>query len=183
MSHPSHARIILAALSRLDHPDWRQYELAGVSHLPQPVFPDLGDESQNPADFRPAFRAGFHNMAAWTTDGTPPPPSRFIEGEVQADGTLATDLDADGNAVGGLRLPHMTQVVNGREAGAPLGTYTGLNPAGDPATLEGILLLLSGTFTPFDDEELRERYPNPGAYVNRVARAVKAGSTERPRIR
>ena len=169
--------MFLAALSRIDdleHPEWRQYELAGVSHLPQPVFPEVGDESQNPADFRSVFRAGFHNMAAWTTDGTPPPPSRFIEGVLQADGTLATELDADGNAVGGLRLPHMTKVVNGREAGAPLGSYTGLNLAGaPPTTVERILLFLSGTFTPFDDDELQERYPNPGAYVNRVARAAE----------
>jgi hypothetical protein len=42
-------------------------------------------------------------------------------------GLLETALDEDGNVLGGLRLPHMEQEVDGQVAGAPLGTYTGLN--------------------------------------------------------
>jgi hypothetical protein len=35
--------------------------------------------------------------------------------------------DADGNAIGGIRLPHMPSRRHGRPAGAPLGSYTGLD--------------------------------------------------------
>ena len=190
----------ISALSRFpDVDNWRQYELAGVSHLPAVVLPVLS-ENQNPADFRPAFRAAFHNLKLWTTEGITPPPSKFLEGKVipegeELAGTLITDLDEDGNALGGLRLPHMEQIIDGEVAGAPLGTYTGLK-AVDLEALEAAIaadggaytpddrfyrlyvaeeapiVAVGGTFTPFSDEELRERYPDHETYVNRVTRAA-----------
>jgi len=166
-----------SALSRYpDAHNWRQYELAGVPHLPTVVFPGLA-ENQNPADFRPVFRAAFHNLALWTTEGIEPPPSQFIEGEIvsegESQGNLITDVDEDGNALGGLRLPHMEQEVEGQIAGAPLGTYTGLNPDVDlEAEPTSILVFIGGTFEPFSDEELRERYPDHETYVTRVTRAA-----------
>ena len=174
VEHP----LFLAALTR--HPDednWRQYELAGVPHLPTVVFPGLAD-NQNPADFRPVFRAAFHNLTLWTTEGIEPPPSQFIAGEVitegELEGLLITHLDEDGNALGGLRLPHMEQEVDGQVAGAPLGTYTGMNMDVDEEAEPPINVFAAGggTFTPFSDEELRERYPDHETYVSRVTRAA-----------
>lgn len=169
--------LFLSALSRYpDEANWRQYELAGVAHLPSVVFP-VEAENQNPADFRPVFRAAVHNLTLWTTQGTEPPPSVFIEGEVVADGegqgTLVTDLDADGNALGGLRLPHLEATVDGTITGAPLGTYTGMNLEVDlDAHPANVFALIGGTFEPFDADELRERYADADTYVRRVTLAA-----------
>ena len=167
----------LSALTRYPEEDtWRQYELAGVPHLPTVIFPGLA-ENQNPADFRPVFRAAFHNLMLWTTRGTEPPPSAFIEGEVIAEGEeqgrLIADVDAHGNALGGLRLPHMEHTVDGAVVGAPLGTYTGLNLEVDlAAEPTAVFAFIGGTFEPFGAEELRERYPDADAYVRRVTRSA-----------
>ncbi|TVR92032.1 MAG: hypothetical protein EA416_08290 [Trueperaceae bacterium] len=169
--------LFLSALSRYpDEDNWRQYELAGVPHLPTVVFPGLA-ENQNPADFRPVFRAAFHNLTLWTTEGIDPPASQFIAGDVitegESEGALITDLDEDGNALGGLRLPHMEQVVEGQAGGAPLGTYTGLNLDVDlDAEPTNVFALIGGTFEPFSEEVLAERYPDHETYVRRVTRAA-----------
>ena len=47
------------------NPNWRQYEMAGISHLPAPILP-LGIPNQNTADATPLFRAAFDNLSAWT---------------------------------------------------------------------------------------------------------------------
>ena len=146
---------------------WRQYELAGVSHLPAPIDPGLSD-AQNPVDPRPVFRAAFHNLALWATEGTPAPPSTFLEGTIGEEGDFTPSLDDNGNALGGLRLPHLEQVIDGEVAGAPLGTYAGLHPVGP----DELLVWIAGTFAPFSDEELAQRYPDHETYVNRVTRAA-----------
>ena len=69
--------------------------------------------------------------------------------------------DEHGNAVGGLRLPHLF---------APVGTYVGLGEGGKSLGDSSAFFLKSaGTFYPFDDDQLRELYPTHGAYVSRVA--------------
>jgi len=159
--------VLYAGRSRFpDNPNWRQYELAGVSHIPA----TLGrlDENQNPASSQPVFRAAFHNLARWVTDGVAAPSSRFLEGTLNEDGTFDTDLDEDGNALGGLRLPHMEQIIEGTVAGAPLGRYTGKHPEGGPEQL----FWYGGYFGPFTDEEIAARYPDYKTYVQRVSRAA-----------
>jgi len=152
-----------------ENPDWRQYELAGVSHLPVALSPGL-DENQNPVSSQPVFRAAFANLARWVTEDIAAPPSRFLEGTLNPDGTFDTDLDEDGNARGGLRLPHMEREADGTLAGAPLGTYSGKNPDADPQA--EVLRWIGGHFEPFADEEIAERYPDHETYVRRVARAA-----------
>jgi hypothetical protein len=75
--------------------------------------------------------------------------------------------DSDGNALGGLRLPHMTSGGHGRPTGAPLGTYEGLNVNTDDP-----FLFISGTFFPFSPARLNELYPAHEVYVERVTRAA-----------
>ncbi len=158
-----------------EKPDWRQYELAGVSHLPASLLPGL-DENQNPVSSNSAFRAAFNNLTSWVTENVPAPPSRFLEGTLNPDGTFDTDLDGDGNALGGLRLPHMEQLINGAVAGAPLGTYTGKHPEVDidPEAAPGpdVLRWIGGYFQPFSDAELAERYPDDETYLQRVTLAA-----------
>ncbi len=67
-------------------------------------------------------------------------------------------------------MPHVASTVHERVAGAPLGRYAPLNPAGlDPFDA---FVFLGGTFTRFSDDELLNRYASRRQYVNRVARAV-----------
>ena len=85
----------------------------------------LGATRQNPASFRPVFKAMLHNLVAWIISGTAPPDSIYIEGTVDSEGKVNFTTDADGNVKGGLRLPHMPTVLrNGERAGAPW-VYTG----------------------------------------------------------
>ncbi len=153
------------------NPNWRQYEIAGSSHLPEPILP-LGLPSQNTADVRPIFRAAFDNLTRWThgKHRVRPPASRYFEGSVDATGAFIPTTDADGHFEGGVRLPHVASRVHGRVAGAPLGRYAPLNPVGlDPFHP---FVFLGGTFTRFSDDELLTRYASRRQYVKRVTRAV-----------
>jgi hypothetical protein len=163
---------------------YRHYEMAGVAHIPTSVLPldALGATRQNPAGLAPAQRAVIANLVAWIRHGDEPPPSRFIEGTLLPDGTFVPERDADGNALGGLRLPHMPSVLcdddrrnadDCRAAGAPLGTYTGLetNVPVPPST--NLFVMWGGTFEPFSPEELKERYRTRGNYVQLVRRAAQ----------
>ena len=47
-------------------PNWRQYEMAGVSRVSEPILP-LGLPNQNTADARPIFRAALQNLTRWTS--------------------------------------------------------------------------------------------------------------------
>jgi Alpha/beta hydrolase domain len=150
---------------------WRQYEMAGIAHLPSPILP-LGVANQNSADARPIFRAAFKNLVAWThgRNCKAPPPARYFEGIVDASDAFIPTTDADGHYAGGLRLPHVESEVQGQDTGAPLGQYTPLNPAG----LEPFhpFVFIGGTFTRFGDDELVDRYASRHQYVRRVWRAA-----------
>ena len=153
------------------NPNWRQYEMAGIAHLPAPILP-LGLPNQNSADTRPIFRAAFDNLSAWAHGGNreKPPAARYFQGTVDGTDAFIPLTDADGHFAGGVRLPHVASTVHGRDAGAPLGRYTPLNPAGlDPFHP---FVFLGGTFTRFSDGELLNRYASCAQYVERVARAV-----------
>jgi hypothetical protein len=153
------------------NPNWRQYEMSGVSHLPEPILP-LMLPNQNVADARPLFRAAFDNLARWTRrkQGDKPPAARYFKGRVDATDAFIPVKDADGHFAGGVRLPHVESEVRGRTAGAPLGVHAPVNPLGfDPFHP---FLLLGGTFSRFSNDELVRRYPSRHEYVKRVKRAA-----------
>jgi hypothetical protein len=161
--------------TRHQTPSYRQYELAGVAHIP-PDLIDLrliGAPRQNPVSFRPVFKAMLHNLVEWIASGTAPPEPRYIAGDVDSAGQFHFATDADGNVMGGVRLPHMPTVLpSGERAGAPLGVYGGL----DPAYLKprNLWALLGGTFTPFSAQDLATRYPSQEVYVQLVRNAAAA---------
>jgi hypothetical protein len=160
------------------NPRWRQYEMAGVSHLPEPIF-SLGLPNQNTADARPIFRAALQNLTRWTHGPrrVAPPASRFFEGRVDATGQFIPRLDADGHFTGGVRLPHVESRVHGKRAGAPLGRHRPVNPAGqDPFHP---FVLIGGTFTCFVQDELDGRYPSHQRYVRLVKRSADALAAQR----
>ena len=147
--------------------------MAGISHLPEPILP-LGLSNQNTADARPIFRAAFDNLTRWTRghtrrDALPQPDISGVA--VDATDAFIPMTDVDGHFTGGVRLPHVESTVHGHVAGAPLGRHTPLNPLGlDPFNP---FVFLSGTFTPFSDDELLARYRSRHQYVKRVERAAE----------
>jgi hypothetical protein len=156
-------------------PDYVQYEVAGTPHLPKPIFDvsgEFGAVNQIPVDARPLFRGAVRNIKRWLR-GIPPPAGRYIAGALAPDGvTFVITRDADGNATGGVRLPHMPSIDSrGDIAGAPLGSYHGIDTA-DPAN---VFRLLAGVFTPFSQAELDARYPSSGLNTikKRGKRAVR----------
>ena len=148
-------------------PNWRQYEMAGVSHLPEPILP-LGLPNQNTADARPIFRAALHNLTRWTHGPyrSKPPASRYFLGHVDASAAFIPTTDVDGHFAGGLRLPHVESTIHGQVVGAPLGRHRPLNPLGqDPFHP---FKFISGTFNRFEDAEIVGRYTSRERYVKRV---------------
>ena len=152
-------------------PNWRQYEMAGISHLPEPILP-LGLPNQNTGDPRPIFRSALENLTRWAHGDhhESPPPSRYFRGSIDSTGAFVPTTDADGHFAGGVRLPHVESMVDGHVAGAPLGRHTPLNPLGlDPFNP---FVFISGTFTRFSDDELVDRYRSRDKYITRVKRAA-----------
>jgi hypothetical protein len=163
---------------RGDGPDYRVIEIAGVSHIPVSAadFRSHGMSQQNPVGFEPVFRAALVDLEEWL-NGRDPPASVAIELSDAAPRTFNGDpvraaaRDDDGNAKGGVRLPHMTTVLtDGTKVGAPLGHYTGF--AWDYEK-SNFFFTISGTFTPFPDDKLRALYPTRDAYVSLVSAAAK----------
>jgi Alpha/beta hydrolase domain len=156
--------------------NYRYYEIAGSSHIPAWLVHFDGAPLQNPVNNTAVDRAALRNLIEWIEDGTAPPSSDYVELEpaevVPAPagcgfrGFRNAVRDADGNVVGGLRLPYMTATHPSGEVGAPLGTYRG-NDLAQPR-----IFASGGTFVPFDAARLDELYPSHGTYVERVAKAA-----------
>jgi hypothetical protein len=147
--------------------DYRVVEIAGTSHIPTLAadFRQQGLPNQNPADPYPVFRATMTNLQQWVL-GTEPPPSIYMElAEGEPASLMGSPLrhaarDKDGNALGGVRLPHMA---------APLGTYEGLDYDFKESN---VFFLIAGVYKPFSKEELAARYADHDAYVTTVAAAA-----------
>jgi hypothetical protein len=163
---------------RGEHPDYRVIEIAGVSHVPasHADFRSHGMPEQNPEGFKPVVRAALVNLQEWL-NGREPPPSVAIELSESPTRTFdgapirGAMRDDDGNAKGGVRLPHLPMILDdGTKAGAPLGRYTGF--AWDHEK-SNFYFTISGTFTPFPEDKLRALYPTHEAYVSSVSLAAK----------
>jgi Alpha/beta hydrolase domain len=162
---------------RGEGPDYRVIEIAGVSHIPASAadFRKHGLPEQSPVDFGPALRAALVNMEAWI-NGAQPPSNVLIEltdepvREVQGMPYRKAKRDADGNALGGLRLPHLPRMLeDGTRAGAPVGSNNGLAWKHENGNF---FFFISGSFEPFSAEKLRALYPSREAYVRSVAAAA-----------
>lgn len=178
---------------RVENEFYRQYEIAGVAHLP-PILKDLrrvGKHHQNPVSINPVIRASLDILAKWVVDNLEPPLPQYIEGSFEGnypDGSFKYTRDANGNVLGGVRLPHMTRILaDGTKAGAPLGIYTGLDPDLPPweelteqdSNYWYWMRKISGTFAPFAEQKIRTLYPNQKTYVELVKKAADIVLEER----
>jgi hypothetical protein len=165
--------------------DYRVQELAGIAHIPPSIFDwrQRGKPDQNPVSGSPAFRAAHANLLRWIK-GRRAPESRYLALQDVPPEDLGgfpyvpALRDADGNAIGGIRLPHMPSRRHGRAAGAPLGSYSGLD-----LETPNPFFFLAGTHHPFSRERLAELYPTRRAYVDRVTRAANRLLAERHILR
>jgi hypothetical protein len=195
--------------------DYRVYEVAGAPHTPKPLIPlkllglrppDAAE--QNYVELAPVLRAMAVQLRGWLEAGSAPPPSVFVKGRVArldapffsstswgSDARLAfvTTLGEDGNALGGVRLPHVrTALANGVRVGGPLGLYRGAECANDPSDsmyilhcgLSGdtnIYNMAGGTFTPYPQVDTRvcsALYPTHQAYTTAVTQAAEHAVAE-----
>jgi hypothetical protein len=63
-----------------------------------------------------------------------------------------------------------TTLADGKQAGAPLGSYTGI--AWDHEN-SNIFFMISGTFSPFPPDKIKALYPDHEAYVAAVTAAAQ----------
>ena len=153
------------------NPNWRQYEMAGIAHIPEPIVA-LGLPNQNSADPRPLFRAAFDNLARWARSGKhgkKPPASRYFEGYVDANDAFipttrmptATSPAACGSLMSSRRFMAVSRARRSAITGRSMRRAPG-----------NVFVFLGGTFERFSDEELLARYPTRHGYVKRVKRAA-----------
>ena len=148
---------------------YRRWEVSGTSHVDKQqvtykdplVLRDRG--SQTPVacltepysriPFGHVLNAGYEAMIRWVRTGTPPPVSpRFT-----ADALDVITRDAQGNALGGIRLP---------QHAVPTATNTGDN--------NGVgFCILYGSHEPFEQATLRTLYATHDQYVSAVKRVAK----------
>jgi hypothetical protein len=151
-------------------PNVRVYDMAGAPHAITPNAPSCATK---PAvlDWVPISRALLLHLDRWIATGAEPPPSRLMPLQAaSADEALRAPahlpgaviqvprLDADGNALGGVRVPDIE---------APLGTHMGLNAT----RTRGCMLV--GGYVPFDAAKVAQRYPSRDAYLTRVRVAAR----------
>ncbi len=139
------------------------WEIAGTAHADSHYLTSLLEQGQrqfddfldlsglltvvNTAPQHLVMNAAIHALAEWARDGTPPGAAPPIE---TSDGAIARD-DL-GNALGGVRLPHVD---------APVALVSG--EGGIP---------MSGRTVPFDESTLAALYPDHATYVSAVEASV-----------
>jgi hypothetical protein len=166
----------------------RMYDIAGGSHVTVLSAPKC-DLAPNRLDWAPVSRATLLHLAHWVADNVEPPPTRLMPlrpatddpNVLRAPKTLPDAVvqvpqrDADGNPLGGVRLPDLV---------APLGSN------GEQNEPHSFTCSLVGAFLPFaatreareaagdKRPSLAERYKDQDDYVNRVRGAARTAVSE-----
>lgn len=107
---------------------------------------------------RLAWNSALESLALWYEQDLPPAHADRI----QRDDLGVVQRDGDLNAIGGLRLPRMS---------VPVATY-------GPTSSGGLFCPLTGSQSPFTDDDLARLYPTTEAYVERVATAAQLAVTD-----
>ncbi len=169
-----------------DSGDFRYYETAGTAHVtvhegleiippgvlgPEGLSLDEACESplntlaDGPIFGKVLYNAMWENMERHARFGTPPP-----SGDLLLSSGDELLRDADGNALGGIRVPQMDVPV---ASYAPRNT---LNPdlPGFLAPLGNLFCRLAGAVTPFSQATLDSLYPDEGVLVSQLAERADA---------
>jgi hypothetical protein len=159
-----------AGVRQEDSERFHYWEIAGAAHAPAPIMADMAESAvrdfggfavgeglvdsrltPNAIDWRPVQEAALTRLVEWIETGARPPAQEPIR--ITADGA---QRDADGNVLGGLRMP---------ELDAPIAAYDGGGVV--PGSIG-----LSGQTTYFDAARLRDRYGDSAGHVAAVSAAV-----------
>ena len=170
-------------------PNVRMYDIAGSSHVRVSKMPQC-TQPPNRLDWTPVSRALLLKLNAWIAVNAEPPASQLMPLEPAGNDPTALRApahlpkaviqvpkhDADGNAIGGVRLPDLV---------VPLGTSGGQNrPQGRTCALIGSYIAFAATKADREAASdmrpsVAERYRNRDDYVNRIRIAalelIKAG--------
>ena len=155
-----------------DSDTFRLWEIPGTAHIGRGTgaetrarwardfgehAPDMAppDATPNTLSFGPVLDAAYRHMERWMRGGPPPPAQDRAE---FAGEPPVLQRDAEGNARGGVRLPHVE---------AATGTHMGETADGAPDAV--------GTSTPFSADTLRALYSTRESYLARFDAAVHAG--------
>ena len=102
--------------------------------------------------WQPLVRGAFHNLQQWARNGIRPP----LAPSIAVDAKREIRRDANGNALGGLRMPYIE---------APTAAHTGyLTPGG----FGGV----TGAKRPFAAATLKSLYPDQAAYLAKLSTAT-----------
>lgn len=152
----------------------RHWEVAGSAHADQYLLANIGEVSSrevgwsppvcsapyNAMPFYEAEIAGFNHLKNWIVDGTPPP----VAPRMQRDWLGNIKKDANGNAIGGLRLP---------EIDVPIARYGHANiTTGSLAFLDLFACVAGGNTNYFTASKLQSLYPTHADYVNKYKAAA-----------
>ncbi|GJD36108.1 alpha/beta hydrolase domain-containing protein [Methylobacterium aerolatum] len=164
----------------------RMYDVAGSSHVTVVAAPAC-ERPPGRLDWAPVARATLQRLDGWVARNEAPPATRLMPLQPATDDPTVLQApksfpgavvqvpqrDADGNPLGGVRLPDLA---------VPLGVHGGQN-----APLTTFTCSLVGTFRPFPRSpdatgggpaSLAERYPDRQDYVNKVRVAARAAEAE-----
>lgn len=161
---------------QLDTDKIRQWEVAGTSHADQYLLDNIGEVSgrdvgwtpptcaspYNAMPFYMTENAAFDHLKNWVTAGIAPP----VAPRLQRDFLGGIKKDANGNALGGLRLA---------EIDVPIAKYGHANlTTGSLAFLDLFACLAGGNTNAFAASKLKSLYPTHADYVNKYTAAADA---------
>jgi len=165
-----------ATSKQIDTNMLRHWEVAGTSHADQYLLDNIALVSgrevgwtpptcSNPYNQTPFYMAeiaAVHHLKEWITHGTVPP----LAPRMQRDAIGSIKKDANGNAIGGLRLPELE---------APVAKYSQANTTkGSLAFLDLFACVAGGSTTPFTAAKLATLYPTHADYVSKYTAAADA---------
>jgi hypothetical protein len=149
-----------------DTDTFRHWEIAGAAHASPETTRDmegvfdrdgvaniLAGGDRNTVEWQYIVDAALRRLTEWIDTGTAPRSFPRIATDETGSGIAR---DADGNAVGGIRLPDLA---------APTAVHLGANP-GNP------LAALTGQSTPFTREQVEARYHDSDDYIHQWDEAV-----------
>ena len=159
------------AVRQPDTDDYRYWEIAGSSHVTLQGMRSSAPRMErdfgisipldalaqvNRVSPAPVVDAALHHVQAWVTDDMPPPCQARIEFGGEPPGILR---DADGIAIGGIRLP---------DVDVPVAHNSAIQQSPD------LFARLLGSHEPFPPDKVLDRYGSREAYLERYARSVRS---------